>query len=200
MAPAIGTFASFESGDLDHEHTPEELIFYEQRSMDREMIAHRHSMVGYDPLDKALRNQRVRVTHKRASLQGAGHAKSREHLLDEYHANVKHLLCDHLEAMARTGLVFHHVFERKRFGFSVLVARYGDEGRSFVEVEETHAHCEVYPGPLKPTDELIAVDGKLILEPRPPGSRDGARSEDRWETAGSLVLKIQGARARPTTN
>tara|TARA_B100000482_G_scaffold89602_1_gene64371 strand:- start:82 stop:567 length:486 start_codon:yes stop_codon:yes gene_type:complete len=160
--------------------------------MDREMIAHRHSMVGYDPLDKALRNQRVRVTHKRASLQGAGHAKSREHLLDEYHANVKHLLCDHLEAMARTGLVFHHVFERKRFGFSVLVARYGDEGRSFVEVEETHAHCEVYPGPLKPTDELIAVDGKLILEPRPPGSRDGARAEDRWTKAGSLVLKKGG--------
>ena len=94
--------------------------------------------------------------------------------------------------MARTGLVFHHVFERKRFGFSVLVARYGDEGRSFVEVEETHAHCEVYPGPLKPTDELIAVDGKLILEPRPPGSRDGARAEDRWTKAGSLVLKKGG--------
>ena len=49
MAPAIGTFASFESGDLDHEHTPEELKFYEERSMDREMIAHRHSMVATKP-------------------------------------------------------------------------------------------------------------------------------------------------------
>ena len=48
---------------------------------------------------------------------------------------------------------------------AIALARYGEEGRQFVNVEETMPNCECYPGPLKPTDELIAVNGKVILEP-----------------------------------
>ena len=47
----------------------------------------------------------------------------------------------------------------------ILIARYGAEGREYIHVEETMPHSEVYPGPLKPTDELIAVNGKVIMEP-----------------------------------
>ena len=151
----------------DEPHTPAELRFYKERGMDAATIAQRHSMVGYDPLDKALRNARVQVSAERAPAADGRATSQTDALLAEYKASVRHLLTEHLETMAETGLVFHHVFQKKRFGFSILVARYGDEGRNFVEIEETHPACELHPGPLKPTDELIAVNDELILDPSP---------------------------------
>ena len=35
----------------------------------------------------------------------------------------------------------------------------------FAQVEATNPSCPLYPGPLKPTDELIAIDGSLIVDP-----------------------------------
>lgn len=63
-------------------------------------------------------------------------------------------------------LAFSHTFTGPKLGFSIAVARYGREGRMFVEVDETFPNCECYPDELKPTDELIAINDRLILEPR----------------------------------
>ena len=83
----------------------------------------------------------------------------------EYRDRVRTLLREHIETMADIGVVFHHVFVKEKLGFQILIARYGAEGREYIHVEETMPHSEVYPGPLKPTDELIAVNGKVIMEP-----------------------------------
>ena len=83
----------------------------------------------------------------------------------EYRDRVRTLLREHIETMAELGVVFHHVFVKEKLGFQILIARYGAEGREYIHVEETMPHSEVYPGPLKPTDELIAVNGKVIMEP-----------------------------------
>ena len=90
----------------------------------------------------------------------------------EYRSRVRTLLREHIETMAEIGIVFHHTFESEKLGFAIVLARYGEEGREFINIEETMAHCEIYPGPLKPTDELIAVNGKVILEPSLARFRD----------------------------
>ncbi|KAH8053817.1 hypothetical protein JL722_9297 [Aureococcus anophagefferens] len=39
-------------------------------------------------------------------------------------------------------------------------------GREFIQIDGTEPFCDLYPGPLKPTDELIAYDDTIIVEPR----------------------------------
>ena len=76
--------------------------------------------------------------------------------------------------------VLKFTFTNKRLGLSIVIARYGEEGREFVQVESVQPHCEVHAGSLRPlkeleqikdkimpTDELIAINDKLILEPTP---------------------------------
>ena len=121
---------------------------------------------GYDPLDKALMNERLafKKTSRRKSLGKTEKEESEK----EYKARVRSLLKEHIETMAEMGIVFRHTFTSEKLGFAIALARYGEEGREFINVEETMPGCEIYPGPLKPTDELIAVNGKLILEPTAP--------------------------------
>ena len=110
--------------------------------------------MGYDPLDRALMEERQKAGEGKGSLTDA-----------EYKTRVRGLLKEHIESMAEIGICFKHTFTSAKLGFAIALARYGEEGRQFVNVEETMPNCECYPGPLKPTDELIAVNGKVILEP-----------------------------------
>lgn len=73
--------------------------------------------------------------------------KSHEQL--EYRERVRELLREHIETMADAGIVFHHTFHGKRLGLSISLARYGEDGRQFVSIEETMPHCELHSGPLK---------------------------------------------------
>ena len=52
------------------------------------------------------------------------------------------LLREHIETMAELGIVFHHTFTSDKLGFSIALARYGEKGREFVNIEETMPHCE----------------------------------------------------------
>lgn len=67
--------------------------------------------------------------------------------------------------MSDHGLVFEHTFSRQKLGFAIVLAKYGDEGRVFVQIEKTTPPCPLYPDTLRPSDELIAVDGDLIIDP-----------------------------------
>lgn len=123
-----------------------------------EEFCRRHSK-GYDPLDRLLQEARSELKEKKAARKA-----SKSTLKMEYKQRVRELLREHIETMAEAGIVFHHTFCEQRLGLSVALARYGEEGREFVSVEETNPCCELY-SLLKPTDELIAVNGKIILEP-----------------------------------
>jgi len=127
---------------------------------------------GYDPIDRAFQREV-------AATNGA---------VDEQTAVA--LLEDHLETMRDLGLAFTRAFERQSLGFRIAIARYGDDGRQFVEVDETcvvvsyfesgllpydlmtrvddhHGrlpHCE-WVEDVKPTDEVIAIDDALIVAP-----------------------------------
>uniref|UniRef100_A0A7S3K1N0 PDZ domain-containing protein n=1 Tax=Aureoumbra lagunensis TaxID=44058 RepID=A0A7S3K1N0_9STRA len=133
--------------------------FYLKKQASVDEIQHRHSIFGYDPLDKAIQN-----LVKECGEARGGH--SHEYTVEEYRQKFKELLKDHLDTMFEMGLAFDYEFGAgNRLGFSILVARYGSEGRMFLEVEETHPHCACYPSILKPTDELIAINDELIVDP-----------------------------------
>lgn len=140
---------------------------YAAKGVSKAEIEKRHQKFGYDPLDKALMEQREQFELKKSlkSKITPGFMKKTRTPQEEYEHNVKRLLRDHLDTMESLGIAFHHDFVNERLGFSILLARYGTEGRKFVQVDETFPHSESYPEPLKPTDELIAVNGKLILNP-----------------------------------
>ena len=127
---------------------------YSSKNLTADDWAKRHATMGYDPLDRALMEERQKAGEGKGSLTDA-----------EYKARVRGLLKEHIESMAEIGICFKHTFTSAKLGFAIALARYGEEGRQFVNVEETMPNCECYPGPLKPTDELIAVNGKVILEP-----------------------------------
>ena len=138
--------------------------FYKDRRATKEEIAKRHEKYGYDPLDKALQSEKYELEKKKTMLPSMFQKKRTPQ--EEYEHNVKRLLRDHLDTMEEAGIVFHHKFSKEKLGFHVLIARYGAEGRQFVQVDATQPHCEAYPEILKPTDELIEVNGKLIMDPK----------------------------------
>jgi len=84
----------------------------------------------------------------------------------DFREKLRTMLLAHIGAMREEGLVFEHVFEERRLGIHIALARYGDEGREFIQIDGTEPFCDLYPGPLKPTDELIAYDDTIIVEPR----------------------------------
>ena len=55
--------------------------------------------------------------------------------------------------MHEHGLVFEHTFSRQKLGFAIVLAKYGDEGRVFVQIEKTTPPCPLYPDTLRPSDE-----------------------------------------------
>mmetsp|Transcript_26319 Transcript_26319/g.105327 ORF Transcript_26319/g.105327 Transcript_26319/m.105327 type:complete len:462 (+) Transcript_26319:24-1409(+) len=119
---------------------------YEAKGLTVDEILHRHARFGYDPIDRAFQREV-------AATNGA---------VDEQTAVA--LLEDHLETMRDLGLAFTRAFERQSLGFRIAIARYGDDGRQFVEVDETLPHCE-WVEDVKPTDEVIAIDDALIVAP-----------------------------------
>lgn len=125
---------------------------------------------GLDPLDRALRTERIKLQEK-----GEEKAKTTE---EDYFENVRRLLDDHLHTMIDTGLAFEHAFQGKKLGFKILIARYGERGRQFVEVDEVLPHCEI-ARKLKPRDELIAINGDLVVEP----------TQDSFEAIKSKILE-----------
>eukprot|EP00635_Sarcinochrysidales_sp_CCMP3193_P006754 CAMPEP_0118890978 /NCGR_PEP_ID=MMETSP1166-20130328/1186_1 /TAXON_ID=1104430 /ORGANISM="Chrysoreinhardia sp, Strain CCMP3193" /LENGTH=2194 /DNA_ID=CAMNT_0006829611 /DNA_START=86 /DNA_END=6670 /DNA_ORIENTATION=+ len=151
-----------ESGDAIAHALPSK--FYKDRRASRDEIRKRHEKYGYDPLDRALQSEKLELEKKKTMFGGMFEKKRTPQ--EEYEQNVKRLLRDHLDTMEKAGIVFHHTFTKDRLGFHVLIAKYGEEGRHFVLVDETKPHCEAYPSVLKPTDELIEVNGKLIMDPK----------------------------------
>uniref|UniRef100_A0A7S3K1C4 Uncharacterized protein n=1 Tax=Aureoumbra lagunensis TaxID=44058 RepID=A0A7S3K1C4_9STRA len=151
------------SGGFDHVLPSK---FYLQRQASTVDVMRRHEKFGYDPLDRALQEEKNRLERKKLGVMSSVFGEKKMSPQEEYEHNVKKLLRDHLTTMEQHGIVFHHEFVEERLGFAILVARYGTEGRKFIQVEETFPHCECYPEILKPTDELIEVNDKLILLPQ----------------------------------
>ena len=73
------------------------------------------------------------------------------------------LLKAHVKASALYGTMFHHVFKDRRLGLTIQLTRFGDTGRSFVEVASTTPGSSAY-GTVFPSDELVEIDGELITE------------------------------------
>ncbi|KAJ1451073.1 hypothetical protein M885DRAFT_530816 [Pelagophyceae sp. CCMP2097] len=135
-------------------------------------MVQRQSNFGYDPLDMLLKEDKAKVEEKKKkgvfdSLKGA-YSKSFKKAKDpavEYRAAVTDLLDAHVRAADARGVVFRHTFSEPRLGFSVCIARYGVEGRFFVQVEETLPHCPARL--LSPTDELIQIGDEVLFRPTP---------------------------------
>jgi len=138
-------------------------------SKNKREILERHTKFGMDPLDRALRTERIKLGKQNSFselvlpsfLQKDESEMSAE---EKYVRNVRRLLDEHLHTMLDTGLAFEHAFESQKLGFKIVVAKYGERGRSFVEVDEVLGHCEI-ASKLREKDELIAVEGELIVEP-----------------------------------
>ena len=77
------------------------------------------------------------------------------------------LLRKHVALMDERGLTFEHTFRNPRLRFTVALARYGAKGREFVEVDSTGLDCDC--AALRPRDELVAVDGVLLVDVHRPG-------------------------------
>ena len=98
------------------------------------------------------------------------------------------LLSTHIAAMDDQGLVFERTFRTAKLGFSIILARYGNMGREFILVAAVDPACEFHRQ-LRPTDELIAVNGNVICEPQ----RFGALSRTIYQAERPLTLTfIQG--------
>lgn len=121
--------------------------------------------LGYDRLDKMVADE------KRSSM-----------------TRLHGLLSTHIAAMDDQGLVFERTFHTAKLGFSIILARYGNMGREFILVAAVDPSCEYYRQ-LRPTDELIAVNGNVICEPQ----RFGALSRTIYQAERPLTLTfIQG--------
>ena len=79
---------------------------------------------------------------------------------EEHEAALRHALYSKLRTLDSS---FSHKFEDQKLGFSIALARYGDEGRFFLQVDATRPGCDLYPDLLKPHDELVAVDDELVV-------------------------------------
>ncbi|KAJ1458578.1 hypothetical protein M885DRAFT_90928 [Pelagophyceae sp. CCMP2097] len=158
--------------------TPMEPRLQALHAATRHHLAERHERFGYDPLDRMVIEARRRKENGlRSNKQPAGDLSPAGHeapedfeggdseFETEYASDLRRLLRDHVELMEAEGVVFRHAFREKRLGFKICIARYGTDGRCFVTVEETLPHCPLYAGALMPTDEVIAINGTLILEP-----------------------------------
>lgn len=186
-----------------------EVSFFKAKGASKADIKRRHEMFGYDPLDKAIYEEREHLARSLGLLNGpsspgapspprgsAAHEERQTRLLREYDANVRELLRDHLMTMAASGIVFNHVFTTPKLGFSILIARYGAMGRMFVEVEETYGSCQEKR--LKPTDELIAIDGEVIDAPAADKPlRALALIKKKIAKAGRPVRRRRPRRSRP---
>ena len=140
-----------------------EIKFY--RSKRRGSSLDEVKKLGYDRLDKMVAEE------KRQSM-----------------TRLHGLLSTHIAAMDDQGLVFERTFRTAKLGFSIILARYGNMGREFILVAAVDPACEFHRQ-LRPTDELIAVNGNVICEPQ----RFGALSRTIYQAERPLTLTfIQG--------
>ena len=58
-------------------------------------------------------------------------------------------------------LAFRSRLKRPKLGFSIVVARYGEEGREHVQIEATQPHCDLYT-PQRPLKELENMRDKIM--------------------------------------
>ena len=79
-----------------------------------------------------------------------------------YHGTVRGLLRDFVAEMDALGLVYAARFGPGRLGVTVALAKYGDDGRRFVVVDGVREPALNHG--VRRTDELIAVNGKVIVE------------------------------------
>lgn len=85
------------------------------------------------------------------------------------------------KALAQAGKLFDVVFKKPgQLGFKILLARGERSTRRRVLVDETFESCAAYEA-LRPRDELVAVDGDLIIELDP-------------EAFGELVVRLRNKR------
>ena len=117
---------------------------------------------GYDPLDSAFREARL---EGRRAARDHERGETTPRRKEKARSKLREILKEHLVVMHEHGLVFEHTFRAGPLGFSVALARYGPEGRVFARVERTDRGCALYPDALKPSDELIAIDGDLLVDP-----------------------------------
>uniref|UniRef100_A0A7S3JRR0 PDZ domain-containing protein n=1 Tax=Aureoumbra lagunensis TaxID=44058 RepID=A0A7S3JRR0_9STRA len=96
------------------------------------------------PLSEHVKNENLR----RDAIIGQGYAKR-------------------CKELAATNLSFSFKFECQGFlGFKIILARGKRSSRRRVIVDETFDYCEAY-SKLRPNDEIIAVDGDLLIDMDP---------------------------------
>ena len=89
----------------------------------RRSLSERHTKFGYDPLDREMIKERSTCVSAEGTTPRTVKRKC------EREIRVRRLLRDHLEYCEGENAVFHHTFKTERLGFSILIARYGEEGR-----------------------------------------------------------------------
>ncbi|EGB03231.1 hypothetical protein AURANDRAFT_68176 [Aureococcus anophagefferens] len=122
-----------------------------------------HDVYGTDPLYQALDNECLEM--KAQSLKSRltpKIMKKQKSSVEHYYCAVEALLRDQTRIMFQLGIMFNKRFYRRDIGLELFVSRYGSDGRLFAGVKETFPKlCETFPDP-KPTDELIAINGKTF--------------------------------------
>ena len=117
---------------------------------------------GPDPWDEACSKARRSLQKK---LSASEDRRRLSDVVVEYHRTVRGVVVDYVSAVEKLGLVYRVEFvEEGPLHFQIALARYGEQGRRFVVVESVARQC-VGRAQIKPTDELVAVNGKVIVEP-----------------------------------
>ena len=128
-------------------------------------------LLGYDIADREwaqeqTRFQKVLESIPTAAAESTPRTAQRRGSLgtllarEEHDAALRHALFSKLQTVDGS---FSHHFEEKTLGFSLSMARYGDQGRFFLQVDATRPTCHLYPDVLKPHDELVAINDVLIV-------------------------------------
>ena len=114
----------------------QEQEYHKRRSFVKEDIKKHHLMHGYDPLDKTFQEVRDEK-RKRSSFFGGGPSPEalRKRLVET--------LNDHIATMTENDLSLKHAFRSARLGLSIVLARYGDEGREFIQIDGTEPFCDL---------------------------------------------------------
>ena len=76
---------------------------YSQAGLSDADMKERHKRLGYDPLDRALKNERL--AHAESSSKSTG--ESKEDAEKRYRSRIRSLLREHIETMAEIGIVYH---------------------------------------------------------------------------------------------
>ena len=122
-----------------HRHGSAILSFASARRTSAALLSIRHA-TGYDDLEKAMQVERGALLRELARTKtGEPSAKVRR----DFREKMRSMLLAHTGAMREEGLVFEHTFEKARLGMQIALARYGDEGREFIQIDGTEPFCDL---------------------------------------------------------